>query len=389
MKRNVETGTGRQLVWHVLCAILLLVAFVCPQRVMADTTFYSHGSFTQTEDSPTKVGDLTYYFYQTYDVINGGTQGMAAIVVGYLGSETTVTIPKTVRFDDSEFYVVGINWRFRDHYGNCQTLHIPNTVRVIDQGAFTDVDGIKELYFEDSDAGGIGSHELYCHDSGSLHSTYGAFTYMDGLTYVYVGRDLLWKEDEYTQAPFYRNNSGLAFTVTVGPKVKELRYHLFHYAKVSHVYLDDAESLTSIGKYAFSVNSGMELGSITIPAKVTHIGEYAFEDSSVTEVIFKEGEETLALGDNAFSGCSIVKWSQSREISGDYQPCSGKGSLTEITIGRYVKNIRDNEFMNCTNVSKIDMSKAWELQTIGEHAFEDCDKVTELVVPKSVTKLDY
>jgi len=176
MKRNVETGTGRQLVWHVLCAILLLVAFVC----------------------------------------------------------------------------------------------------------------------QDSDADGIGSHELYCHDSGSLHSTYGAFTYMDGLTYVYVGRDLVWKTDEYTQAPFFRNNDGSAFTVTVGPKVKEIRYHLFHYAKVSHVYLDDAESLTSIGKYAFSVNSSMELASITIPGKVTHIGEYAFGDcDKVTELVVSKSVTKL------------------------------------------------------------------------------------------------
>lgn len=304
-----------------------------PQRVSAND-LYASTSFQQSAYTATMVGDFGYFFYWSYD--HGGVMSQVCTVAVYGGSSEEAVIPSKVTYDEREFEVVGIDWRFRDNYGNCRKLTIPNSVIVIEQGAFNDVDRITHLTFEDGDK------PLYCHDCGTRHSKYGAFTYMDGLQEVYVGRELAWYYEEYVQAPFYRNNDGSYFKVTIGPKVNTIHYHTFHHAHVNAVEILDAEA-------------------------------------------------ELRVEEDAFSDCpNIAKWTQMRQINGtDDQYCRESRELKEIKIGGHVTSIRDDEFMNCYNVYSIDLTEASMLQTIGEHAFEDCDDAETVFIPKSVTRIGY
>lgn len=318
--------------------MLLLLAVAAPQKALAHE-LYSSSTFQQSSSTATTAGDFGYFFYRSYD-FGGTTYSNVCTMAVYFGSSEEAVIPSKVTYDGVEFTVIGIDRNFSTvngdgskNYGNCKKLTVPNTVVVIEQGAFVDVDQITHLTFEDGD------QPLYCNNCGSTHSVYGAFTYMDNLQEVYVGRELSWNYSEYVEAPFYRNNDGTYFKVIVGTKVNTLHYHTFHHARVNAVEILESENLLSIER-------------------------------------------------DVFSDCpKIANYTQLRQIDGPDQFLKGSGELKVITIGGHATSIRDNEFMNCYNVYGINLVEG--LQTIGEHAFEDCDDVSELTIPASVTKIGY
>ena len=254
----------------------------------------------------------------------------------YKGEDENAVIPNTVLYGGVQFPVVGIDWRFREsaNYGKCKQLTIPNSIIVIEQGAFNDIDQITHLAFQDGPDG------LHCYDCGTRHTKYGAFTYMDGLQEVYLGRNLTWDFEEYVHAPFYRNNDGSYFNVTVGPEVSSIAYHMFDHARVKGVN-------------------------------------------------FMRAETAINVDEDAFNDCNIEVWEQYRQVNSSSQPCKGSSQLHVIRIGGTTTSIRDGEFQDCHNVWELNLSGASILQTIGDHAFEDCDEVASITIPKSVTWIGY
>ena len=315
--------------------VLALIA-VSPAKSLAHE-LYSSSDFKQDPNIATNVGDFDYFFYASYD-FGGKEWYFVATMAVYRGTSGDAVLPSKVTAPGGQvFDVIGIDYRFQmpNNYKNCTKLTIPNSVMVIEEGAFNDIDQITHLTFED------GSTPLYCRNAGNNHSRYGAFTYMDGLQEVYMGRELTWNFEEYVEAPFYRNNDGSYFKVTVGPQVNTLHYHLFHHAHVN-------------------------------------------------AVVFADSKTPLSIEEDVFSDCpDIARWYQYRQIISSQQFVKESSNLNEIAIGGHVTSIAANEFMNCYNVYSIDLGGASMLEGIGEHAFEDCDDVQQVVIPENVTYIGY
>ena len=137
----------------------------------------------------------------------------------------------------------------------------------------------------------------------------------------------------------------------------------------SVAFLPSADYQMSIGSSAFE---GTALGgALTIPAKVKSIGGSAFAGTPITSLSIEAGAYLETISASAFKGCA---------------------SLASVTIPGNVKNINESAFANCALLRSLTLSEG--LQYIGGTtngtygAFHDCTKLTSVVIPSTVTKID-
>lgn len=105
--------------------------------------------------------------------------------------------------------------------------------------------------------------------------------------------------------------------------------------------------------------------NLVIKAELTEIPAYCFADStSLTSITLPK---TLTIiGNYSFQNCS---------------------SLTSIEIPDSVTEIWPCAFLNCTNLATVTLSETSELKTICHAVFANCDKLTNLFIPKKVDTL--
>ena len=144
--------------------------------------------------------------------------------------------------------------------------------------------------------------------------------------------------------------------------------------------------MTSIGSYAFSGCSG--LTSVTINSNAIASKNYT-SSSSLKDIFGSQvnqyvlGDSVTSIGKYAFSGCSgltSVYIPDSVKTIGNYtfQNCSG---LTSVTIGNSVTNLGDYAFAGCTNITKL-TSCATTPPICGTQTLNDINKWDcTLVVP--------
>ena len=151
------------------------------------------------------------------------------------------------------------------------------------------------------------------------------------------------------------------------------------------ITIDIPNSVTSIGSSAFSGCSAMQ--EITIPESVTTVGTDAFINcsgkayincnmdtnwSTYTSLSFENaGFDEIVIGDNV-------------EIIGY---CTFRGaSITELTLGKNVKEIRDHAFANNFYLQNLVIPDS--VTTIGYWAFYGCASLTSITLGSGLTTLD-
>ncbi len=171
--------------------------------------------------------------------------------------------------------------------------------------------------------------------------------------------------------------NGNGITVTIGANVKKIPDYFFYDSpNIIAVAFADGSVCERIGMKAFCGCTG--LTSITIPEKVTSIGDNAFSGCTGIEAIY-------------FNATSMEDLSSNNQVF-YYAGENGKGIT--VKIGDNVTKIPAYLFSptyyssSCSpQITTVIFSEKSVCESIGNYAFENCDKLTSITIPNSVTQI--
>ena len=237
---------------------------------------------------------------------------------------------------------------------------------------------------------------------------------IDGVTitgiapYAFANRD---------SSQYVNSNEKLA-SVSIPKTVTEIGDHAFDACvNLSSLRFVSGSSLTTIGEYAFSECSS--LVTLTIPDSVTNIGRGAFSlgyNSKLKDLTLSGELDTRGwldydwetLESVTFTGSKIIGQLHRVENGSHYlEVMPGRNAkkviisdsvktieayafcncvrLTEVSFGTGVTAIEDYAFDSCDNLTQVIMGDS--VQTIGDYAFSSCDNLTEVALPQGVKTL--
>lgn len=288
-------------------------------------------------------------------------------ITSYKGTETNVTIPKTINGN----IVTSIGNGTFEYNTSLTSVEIPEGVTNIGNDAFLWCSNLASIEIpkgvisigESAFDGCWSLTNIYIPESVTSIGT-GAFAECGSLVEINVS----------TNNEKYSSQNGILFN-------KE-NTKLIHYPAVkTDTKYTIPEGVTSIDAWAFS--DCWNLTEIEISKGVTSIGDAAFAYcSKLTSIKISEGVETI--GKQAFLNCQSLATiefpSTVIEIGkGAFEWCT---SLTNIEIPKGVTTIEYSTFSGCTSLSNVTIPEG--VTTISFGAFSNCTSLNSIVLPESL-----
>ncbi len=323
------------------CSALTSVTIPNSVTSIGGRAFYGCSALIKVELKSNAIVSKSYSSYYSYSSLND-----------IFGSQ----VNEYILGDD----VISIGDHAFRNCSNLTSVTIPNSVTSIEDYAFSGCSSLTSVTIPNS-VTYIGDH---------------AFFGCSGLTSVTIP-NIPNSIISIGESAFY-NCSGLT-SIEIPNSVTYIKERTF--AGCSGLTsIEIPNSVTLIGNNAFERCSN--LTSVEIPNSVKSIGESIFAScSSLIDVSI--GSNVTSIGGDSFNGCTNLKMVvlNSNEIAS--KAYSSDSSIKEIfgsqveeyVIGDSVMSIGDDAFNGCKTVTSISIGS--NIQTIGEHAFANIDKLNK------------
>ena len=182
---------------------------------------------------------------------------------------------------------------------------------------------------------------------------------------------------DYLGSAAFRYCTSLA-EITIPEGIEDLNYELF-YDCYSLATVNLPTTLKTIGSDVFQYCTSLH--SLTLPDSVTYVQSETFNSSGLTSPVYNG--YLFAYMPNSFKGAYTVQDGIETISDKAFAFCN---ELTEIHFPSSLKYIGDEAF-DCEKLTRIDLPEG--LEHIGSFAFEGCDSVETIVLPSTLTTIDY
>ena len=278
-------------------------------------------------------------------------------ITKYIGEDEIVVVPESI--EGVAVIAIG-SGAFSG--SSLRAVYIPDSVKVIESGAFVECNGLSTLRLPFVGDGG---------DNAFLGYVFGAKITGENAVKVPPSLDM----------------------VIIGGEVSEIKDEAFLGCKtLSAVVLPD--SVTSIGNMAFYECTDLCFVALGTGAK--SVGEYAFAYCSSLYYIDCSMAESVATG--AFLYCSKLNGIKLSLSDGDYlgrwfgaqTPDHNKefvpDSLRRVEVADGCTKIPDRAFTECYYIMSVSLPKT--LEAIGVRAFYSCRSLQKIDIPDSTKIID-
>lgn len=276
------------------------------------------------EATETATSDFTYQVH---------TNGRTASITGYTGSETSITIPSVI----DGYKITDIGSQFQ------------NTEIGSDLSSVNISDGITKI-------------------------SYGAFSYMRNLEYVYLPSTLKIIDSSTFEGCKLLDN------VNIPPSVRSIGYSAFEGCS-SLEQVNIPEYVERLSNSAFEGCSALK--KVVLPSNI-YLGSNVFKDCTFLTNIDMSG--VLGYETGVFEGCINLK---TVKLPTYYHLIPGNTfakciSLKSITIPASVIDLQIGSFAGCSSLEKINILPSSSLVSIGPKVFEGCHKLSSISLPNNV-----
>ena len=317
-----------------------------------------------------------------YETSDDGT----ASVVGYTGDPVSVHIPETVSLDGSEYRVTSIGMRAFEDCSSLISIHISDTVTLLEYGAFMGCSSLREV----TGMGGVTElPESVFEDCSSL----GSFTVLSCVDYIqpmaFAGCASIDGFEVEEGNTSYIGCEGSVLTadgsiLVAAPGNTEGTYTV-------------PETVTELYEGVFL---GSALTSIDVGDAVSEIPRMAFRDSAEL-VSVRIGSSVTDIRYDAFRGCASLLSIDVSPDNSEYSSEDGilydrdrttlvtcpQGISGSLTIDVPVKALGDEAFWDCRLLTHVELPDG--LTTMGGWAFGECSSLLSVGIPDSVTSMGY
>ena len=352
-------------------------------------------------------------YYITSDGFVFKSENGEYILIKYIGSEETITLPLTA---DGNDYTV----KMKD-IGDAKNVIIPSGITQINDNAFKNCQNLTSITISDG-VTSIGDSAFYgCNNLTNITipdsvTSIGGFAFSDCSSL----KDVKLSNSITAIASFLFERSGIT-SITIPDSVTSIDNGAFYacelleeivvsvgnpyYKSAGNCIIDkngtlvagcgksvipDDGSVTRIGYQAF-YGCG-NIANITIPNSVTSIGARAFSGcSSVTNITIPDSVTSIEW--EVFDASTHVEVDPNNPVIKDCGGAIFEGTallhvnrdVESVTIPDGVTSIDDRVFSGCTNLTSITIPDS--VTSIGNGAFYNCTSLTSITIPNSVTSI--